>query len=249
MRVAAYVVHTRPFQDNKVLLDLFSQELGLIRGVWRLPKKEARVTPGPFLRYDIELSGRSDLKTLVSMESTHSGFSIQGNHLYAALYVHELLAKLVVKNAPLEDLFILYEWLLSSLQTEAPLAPLLRRFESGLFDELSAGINMSYTSTGELIKSAQLYRFDVRFGLRAYHGETLKQLPLFFVQGGVALAYAAGQWGQKSVLMMAKELHRHWLDYLMNGKPIEARRLLPKQIYQGERHLTVPMFRSLEGVI
>ncbi|WOD06809.1 recombination protein O N-terminal domain-containing protein [Marinomonas sp. GJ51-6] len=48
MRAAAYVIHTRPFQDSKILLDVLTYEQGLVRGVWRLPKKEARVIPGLF---------------------------------------------------------------------------------------------------------------------------------------------------------------------------------------------------------
>ncbi|MBU2238210.1 MAG: recombination protein O N-terminal domain-containing protein, partial [Gammaproteobacteria bacterium] len=72
MRVSAYVIHTRPFQDSKILLDMLTLEQGLIRGVWRLPKKEARVIPGPFLCYEMEFSGRSDLKTVKSLESVKS---------------------------------------------------------------------------------------------------------------------------------------------------------------------------------
>jgi len=95
MRANGYVIHTRPFQDNKVLVDLLTEEQGLMRGVWRLPKKEARVLPGPFLRYELEYVGRSDLKTIKSLESLSAPSSLEGLNLYAALYVHELLEKLL----------------------------------------------------------------------------------------------------------------------------------------------------------
>jgi len=39
MRVSAYVIHTRPFQDSKILLDMLTLEQGLIRGVWAITKK------------------------------------------------------------------------------------------------------------------------------------------------------------------------------------------------------------------
>ncbi|TYL47212.1 DNA repair protein RecO [Marinomonas sp. IMCC 4694] len=244
MRVSAYVIHTRPFQDGRILLDLLTQEQGLIRGVWRLPKKEARVIPGPFLCYDAELTGRGDLKTIKSLESIKTSFSLEGLPLYAALYVHELLEKLLPLNLPLPDMFILYQWLIRSLHSGAPIAPLLRRFEVGLFAELGVGINMVSTGRGELIDSRQLYQFHYKFGLRPYHGETPKQLPMLFVEGQVAMNYHSGQWTNKQVLSLAKELHRHWLDSLLNGKPVVARRLLPKSPFQGERHLGVPIFRA-----
>ncbi|MGO2354906.1 MAG: DNA repair protein RecO [Marinomonas foliarum] len=246
MRASAYVIHTRPFQDNKILLDVLTLEQGLVRGVWRLPKKEARVIPGPFLCYEMEFSGRSDLKTVKSLESLTSASSLEGLPLYAALYIHELLEKLLPINLPLPDVYELYKWLIESLYTGAPIAPLLRRFEVGLFSELGVAINMLSTSRGELIDANQLYQFHYKFGLRPYHGEIPKLMPMLFVEGQVALNYQAGKWMDKQVLSLAKELHRGWLDSLLNGKPVVARRLLPKQPFQGERHLGVPIFRALK---
>jgi DNA repair protein RecO (recombination protein O) len=245
MRVSAYVIHTRPFQDSKILLDMLTLEQGLIRGVWRLPKKEARVIPGPFLCYEMEFAGRSDLKTVKSLESIKSSSSLEGLPLYAALYVHELLEKLLPINLPLPDVFELYKWLIESLHSGAPIAPLLRRFEVGLFSELGVGINMISTGRGEVLEASQLYQFHYKFGLRPYYGEIPKQMPMLFVEGQVALNYHAGKWMDKQVLSLAKELHRNWLDSLLNGKPIVSRRLLPKQPFQGERHLGVPIFRAL----
>lgn len=245
MRASAYVVHTRPFQDGKILLDVLTREHGLVRGVWRLPKKEARVIPGPFLCYEVEFVGRSDLKTIKSLESVKSASSLEGLPLYAALYVHELLEKLLPLNLPLPDVFELYKWLIESLHSGAPIAPILRRFEVGLFSELGVGINMLSTGRGEPVEARQLYQFHYKFGLRPYYGETPKQLPMLFVEGQIALDYHAGKWMDKQVLSLAKELHRNWLDGLLNGKSIVSRRLLPSQPFQGEHHLGVPIFRSL----
>lgn len=245
MRAAAYVIHTRPFQDSKVLLDLLTYEQGLVRGVWRLPKKEARVIPGPFLCYEMDYVGRSDLKTVKSLEAVKSAPSLEGLPLYAALYAHEILVKLLPLNLPLPDVFTLYQWLIENLHSGAPIAPLLRRFEVGLFSELGMAIDLSSTGRGEAVKVGQMYQFHYKFGLRPYYGDMPKQAPMLFVEGQVALNYHAGQWTDKQVLNLAKELHRNWLDGLLNGKPIASRRLLPQQPFQGERHLGVPIFRSL----
>ncbi|WP_191602521.1 DNA repair protein RecO [Marinomonas algicola] len=242
MRVTAYVIHTRPFQESKVMLDLFSLELGLLRGVYRLPKKGTRVIPSPFVRYDIELKGRTDLKTIALIEPLHKPVRIEGIHLYASLYVHELLSRLITSSIPVADLFVLYEWLLQSIENMAPIAPLLRRFEVGLFQELGMPIDMAYTGSGEALVPTQLYRFDFKFGLRPFLGDKPKQLPVMFVEGEVAIQYMSGAWSNKDVLLMSKELHRKWLDYLLSGKKLEARRLLPNKPYRGDRLFGVPKF-------
>ncbi|MFT2111061.1 DNA repair protein RecO [Marinomonas sp. 2405UD68-3] len=248
MRVIAYVIHTRPFQENKVLLDLFSFEFGLLRGVYRLSKKGGRVMPSPFVRYEVELKGQSELKTILAIESFQSPIRLDGVQLYAGLYVHELLSRLVTSSVPVPDLFILYEWLLQSVHLGAPIAPLLRRFEVGLFQELGMAINMSYTGSGEELQTSQLYSFDFKFGLRPFLGNKPKQLPVMFIDGLLAKKYMSGEWADKDVLVMSKELHRNWLDYLLSGKAVEARRLLPNQVYGGERLYGIPKF-SIKEVI
>lgn len=245
MPLSAYVIHTRPFQDGKILIDLLTLEQGLIRGVWRLPKKEARVIPGPFLCFETECSGRNDLKTIKNLEPASASLSLDGLSLYSALYIHELIERLLPLNLPSPEIFSLYKWLIESLSTGLPIAPLLRRFEVGLFSELGMAINMATTSRGDAIQPGTLYQFQKRYGLRPHYGNIAKQQPLFFIEGQVALDYHLGKWSKKHVLSLAKELHRYWIDDLLNGKPVMARQLLPSQEFQGDRYLSVPIFRLI----
>lgn len=241
---SAYVIHTRPFQDNKILVDLLTAEYGLVRAVLRLSKKEVGRTPISFLQYQVLLKGRTDLKTIHLLESTENAINLEGVKLYAGMYVHELLLKLLPVNIPITRFFELYEWLIQNLETPAPTAPLLRRFEAALFDEIGSNINFSTTATGHDLDSTTLYRFDTHFGLRPYQGDKPKQLPVLFVEGRLALQYSQGEWQNPVVLKLAKELHRHWLHHLMEGKEIESRRLLPPYSYDGERLFGIPVFRS-----
>ncbi|SBT16499.1 DNA repair protein RecO [Marinomonas gallaica] len=243
MRVQGYIIHTRPFQDEKVLLDILTKEAGLIRSVWRKKAKEARVSPGSFLLMEFELSGRSELKSVRSAEALESPILLQGNALYSAFYVHELIERLLPVGLPLEPLFVLYRWLITHLQGEAPIAPLLRRFELGVFEELGIQVNMSATSRGEPLESQQLYQLHHRFGLRPYYGEQPKVKPIVYLDGAAALAYAEGRWDNRQVLMLAKELHRAWLDHALGARVLKSRSLLPSKPYDGERLWHVPLFR------
>lgn len=242
--VCAYVIHTRPFQDNKILVDLLTAEHGLIRAVWRLPKKELRTLPAAFLPYQVLLKGRGELKSLHVLESIQGGAELTGLKLYAGIYVHELLVKLLPMNVPIASFFEIYQWLINSLQMAVPIAPLLRRFEQALFDEIGNSINFSVTAMGEPLTPNVLYSFDATFGLRPYMGEKMVSKPLLFVDGQLANQYAQGQWDNVSVLQLAKELHRHWLHYLLEGKEIKARQLLPPDNHAGEHNAGVPVFRA-----
>ncbi|WCN08447.1 DNA repair protein RecO [Marinomonas mediterranea] len=243
MVARGYVIHTRTFQENKVLIDILTAEAGLLRTVLRVSKKEAQVLPGPFLRYELEVSGRGELKTLKSIEGVGAAFRFEGLYLYSAMYIHEILEKVVPLNLPLENLFALYEWLINGFNDQLPIAPVLRRFEAGLFDEVGMSINMGSTATGQLLSPQQVYQFIPRFGLKPYHGEQLKRVPSLFVRGDLAAAYASGDWANRKVLDMAKVLHREWLVYLLNGRDLQARKLLPSHEYSGEKIGSVPLFR------
>ncbi|MCC4273394.1 DNA repair protein RecO [Marinomonas communis] len=248
MRVQGYVIHTRPFQDEKVLVDILTREAGLIRGVWRKKAKEARVSPGSFLLLEFELSGRSELKTIRSAEALGVSIQLTGIALYSAFYVHELIERLLPVNLPFEPLFILYQWLISHLGGDVPIAPLLRRFELGLFEELGVQVNMAATSRGEVLEPNQLYQLHHKFGLRPYYGEQPKIKPIVFLDGAAAMAYASGSWNNKYVLTLAKELHRAWLDLALGEKPLKSRSLLPASPYDGERLWQVPIFKLSDKV-
>ena len=216
-----------------------------MRGVWRKKQKEARVSPGSFLLHEFEVTGKTELKTVRSAEPLEAGVTLQGRSLYCAFYVHELLERLAPLNLPLVDLYTLYQWLIRYLAQDVSPAPLLRRFEVGLFDELGMAINLQTTARGEVLEATQLYQFHSKFGLRPYFGDQPKVKPLVFLDGATAQAYSNGEWGNKSVLALAKELHRAWLDQALGGRVLKSRSLLPASTYEGERLWQVPVFKMI----
>lgn len=243
MLARGYVIHTRPFQDEKVLLDLLTQEFGLIRAVWRKKSKETQVSPGSFLLLEFDLVGRSELKTIRSAEALSRPIMLKATALYSAFYVHELIERLLPTDLPLSRVFVLYEWLITHLEGEAPIAPLLRHFELGLLNELGATQDMSRTGRGDALEREQIYQLHPKFGLRPYFGEQPKVQPILYVDGAAALAYSAREWHSKLLLSLAKELHRAWLDQALGARPLKSRSLLPARPYEGDRLWQVPIFK------
>ncbi|MDT8397638.1 MAG: DNA repair protein RecO, partial [Pseudomonadales bacterium] len=94
----AYLLHARPFRDSSLLLDLLTRDYGrmsaIARGVRGIKSKSKGLLQA-FTPLLVSLSGRHELKTLRNVELLASAFFFKGQHLYGALYVNELLVRLV----------------------------------------------------------------------------------------------------------------------------------------------------------
>ena len=96
----------------------------------------------PFNKLSITYSGKSELKTLTSIDRN---LARSKNTLtktsYSLLYINELLIKLLPKDAKQVDLFDLYEIFLSKISCNEDLEIALRHFELDLLDMLGYGFD------------------------------------------------------------------------------------------------------------
>ena len=96
----------------------------------------------PFHKLHIAYSGRSELKTLTSIDRN---LAASGNTMtktsYSLLYINELLIRLLPKDAKQEDLFELYETFLEKVSSNLDLEITLRHFELDLLDMLGYGFD------------------------------------------------------------------------------------------------------------
>tara|TARA_R110000772_G_scaffold140286_6_gene249480 strand:+ start:5352 stop:6155 length:804 start_codon:yes stop_codon:yes gene_type:complete len=142
----AYLLHSRPYRDTSMLLDFITSDFGRVsavaRGV-RSPKSKTRASLQPFIPLLINLSGKSELKTLVQVESRNNGFSLKHKALFAAMYVNELLVRLLHKQEADTEIYSLYETTLGNLLRHSEIEPVLRVFELTLLELLGYGIDFS----------------------------------------------------------------------------------------------------------
>ena len=159
-----YLLHQRPYQEKRALYYLFSQQHGVIHGVG---KKGAPL----FMPLQLFASGKRDLKTFtqiniaplssiqdsvaqnslalkdsnVNLAQTLHHENISGQHQYAALYLNEILWRLLPTEDPMPILWQHYQNSLQQLKqplTADELRLCLRQFEAYLFNEL--GFALSY---------------------------------------------------------------------------------------------------------
>ena len=140
-----FLLHHRSYGETSVIADVFSKNNGKMSIIAKGAKKPRSKFFGylvPFHKLNISYSGRSELKTLTSIDRNLSN---QANTLtktsYSLLYINELLIKLLPKDAQQEDLFNLYEQFLKKVNNDSNLELTLRHFELDLLDMLGYGFD------------------------------------------------------------------------------------------------------------
>ena len=121
----AYLLHSRPYRDTSLLVDFITQDFGRISAVAkgvRSPKSKSRALLQPFVPLMINLSGKSELKTLGQVESQSSNIILRHKTLFAAMYINELLVRLIHKQEADIEIFSLYAETLRKLINASILA-------------------------------------------------------------------------------------------------------------------------------
>lgn len=224
----AWLLHSRPYRDSSLLLDVFTADhgrLGLVaRGVHRRSRGGSLGTQlQPFRPLLLSFSGRGELQQLTAVEAPGTAFGLAGERLFSGLYLNELLVRLLQRHDAHPELFAAYGLTLEGLAGEAAVAPHLRAFESQLLETLGYHLQPDIdASSGATVLAEGWYRFDPERGLwpagvaepgggAAYPGHHL-------------LAIARGDY-RGEVARSAKRLLRQALAVHLGDRPLRSREL------------------------
>ncbi|MGA2654454.1 MAG: DNA repair protein RecO, partial [Gammaproteobacteria bacterium] len=164
---AAYVLHTRAYQETSLLVELLTLQgrISVIAKGAKRPKSSFRGILQPFIPLLINCVGRNELKTLTYAEASEQHVLLQGEYLFAGLYVNELLMRLLLKESPCDFLFHAYENILQDLRNQKDLWVCLRLFEKTLLQALGYELNLSHdVNTGEVIEPDAHYIYLLEKG-------------------------------------------------------------------------------------
>lgn len=241
-----YLLHQRPYQEKRALYYLFSQQHGVIHGIG---KKGAPL----FMPLQLFATGKRDLKTFsqiniapfgsprtqviqgddVATADTRHQESITGQHQYAALYLNEILWRLLPTEDPLPILWQHYQD--SLYQLKQPLSAdelrlCLRQFESDLFNELGFSLTLDQDSLGNPIEPEQDYRFLPDVGLvPTLHTEYGESMVGHTVFKGNDILIMVEQGLSVSTLNLWSRLHRQLIDHMLDYQPLQSRLLWQQQ--------------------
>ena len=166
----AFVLHTRPWRETSLLVEVLTAEhgrLGLVaRGVHG-PKRQllrAALQPLQYIRFDAVQRG--ELATLSSAEALDAAPRLQGDAMLAGFYLNELTLRLAPRGDPQPELFEAYRHARERLGGSDPLAWTLRRYERDLLNAIGFGLEWNAESEGGPVDPAARYRLDPEAGAR-----------------------------------------------------------------------------------
>ena len=174
-----FLLHQRSYGETSIIADVFTQKSGKISFIAKGAKKPKSKFFGylvPFQKLKITYSGRSELKTLTSIDRDLASNSNTFSKVsFSLLYINELLIKLLPKDAKHEELFVLYDEFLKKINKNNNLEISLRHFELDLLDMLGYGFDYeSEIDSNEPIEAELSYVFVSERGFRKSNNSSFK---------------------------------------------------------------------------
>lgn len=230
---ASYILHSRPYRDNSLLVDLFSREHGLIGAVAKgakQPKSKFNGLLQPFGLLLLSWSGRGELMTLTDAEPERPALRLTGQQLISGFYVNELLTRLLQRYDPHQKLFDVYHETLCMLEKGEHEEPVLRRFELCLLQETGYGLILDHdVETGEVMQSDAQYCYHIERGPVKVSGDETQQLGLV-IDGSTLLAIRGEELEGSRQLKQAKQLMRAIIAHQLGDKPLRSRELAMQKV-------------------
>ncbi|GAA0309221.1 DNA repair protein RecO [Psychrobacter aestuarii] len=237
--LTGYLLHQRSYQEKRALYCLFSKEHGVVHGVG---KKGAPLFTG----LQLFATGKRELKTFSqiniapTLETPARYQSIQGQQQYAALYLNEILWRLLPVEDPMPELWHAYQDSLQQLAhpvDAVSLKCLLRRFEQALFMHLGFALSLQQDHTQAVIEGQKYYQFIADIGWQSVPADSeseflsrqdvfLGQTILDMAATGIA-ASTVGAWSR---------LYRLLIDHLLEHQPLQSRLLWQQQQRYQQTH-------------
>ena len=176
---SCFLLHQRSYGETSIIADVFTQKSGKISFIAKGAKKPKSKFFGylvPFQKLKITFSGRSELKTLTSIDRDLASNSNTFSKVsFSLLYINELLIKLLPKDAKHEELFVLYDEFLKKINKNNNLEISLRHFELDLLDMLGYGFDYdSEIDSNDPIEAELSYVFVSERGFRKSNSSSFK---------------------------------------------------------------------------
>ena len=177
----------------------------------------------PFTLLLASYFGRSSLKTVKSLEAQTQVVPLHGKRLYIAMYINELLYRLLQAETACDGLFECYQRTLISIARDEDPQKALRLFELTLLETLGYGINFDHdVYSDEIIESGFQYQYQQQLGFFAKQAICK---PEQVYDGQDIINLSQRELDSEATLKMAKRFCRQALANLLGDKPLHSRAL------------------------
>lgn len=221
---AVYILHTYPFKETSLIVELFTQPLGRVSVVAkgaRRPRSSLRGMLQSFQGLQATWSGNQELKTLHSLEWSNALISLEGDALVCGFYMNELLLRLLPREDPHEKLFDFYDRAIKKLAEGNALAVVLRQFELNLLQELGYQVPLDHDINGESIDLNCNYFYAVGYGA----SKIKKNSDAINVSGKTLIDMAKNDYDDATTEKQSKQLMRYLIAFYLGDKPLNSKKL------------------------
>ena len=216
----AFLIHRRMYQGSSLLLDFFTKNHGRVRLIAR-GARSSKTSLQMFQCLSISFKGKSDLKSLSHWEISDEPRRLLGDDLILAIYVNELLIRLLPEGDEYSEVFSAYWNFIKKMDQKSSSEKeySLRIFENQLLQALGYGLDFNDDIEGNPIKINGLYDFIEDQGFIAQtEGKILGEILLNIVNPNQVTPNSEG-------LNTLKKLNRKRLKPLLGDKPLKSKEL------------------------
>ncbi|MCP5269088.1 MAG: DNA repair protein RecO [Zoogloeaceae bacterium] len=220
----AWVLHTYPFRETSLIVDVFTRDHGrvalLARGA-RRPRSALRGLLLAFQPLELGWAGKGEVQTLMKAEWVGGQPLLSGKALFCGYYLNELLINLLPREDAHESLFSAYGETLSRFAGSVREAD-LRRFEHALLAELGYGLTLSHDVKGDPITAEAYYAYQIEHGAVRLNGPGNSALA---VRGKTLLDLNQEDYSDPRSLIEAKQLMRALMTHYLGGQTLATRKI------------------------
>ncbi len=221
-----FVLHSYPYKETSLIVDMFTRDFGRIgvvaKGAKR-PLSKLRGVLQTFQPLSLSFSGKSELRTLIDAEWVGGMLPLERTALLCGFYLNELLVKLLARDDKHPALFDHYVSTLNQLAHGEPAPIVLRKFERALLKETGVAADLRRcTTTRAPVEPGGDYVVDPEKGARI----ALRDEVWPVVSGKTLLDMEGEDYSDPATQAQSKQLMRFLLAHHLNGAPLNTRQIL-----------------------
>lgn len=220
----AFLLHARPYKEHQIIAEFITKQQGKVSAITytgQSSKSNKKALLQPFIPLTVAFKGQRNLKTLTQLEASAKSLKLTGNFLYSGFYLNELQIKLLDELLPMPSIFQHYQQSLTQLADQQPIEPILRKFERHLLDELGYGIDFSPAFECSTPYCHYLPEQGFVAEESSGHGKRYNVEHLQAIAHNTLI--------DENVLQTYKSLMREVFHHLLDGKPLNSRKLFIKR--------------------
>ncbi len=222
-----YVLHTRPYSETSLLVDVFSRNHGrfmlLAKGA-RRQKSAMRGMLLPFVPLLISWAGKGQLPILTVAEPRGFTNTQSRRWVQSGFYINELILKLLHRFDEHAQLYDYYDHAIQALSSGTDVGSVLRVFEKQLLQEIGFGMILDHdVETGEAIDPDCYYHYFPQRGPVLANGDRESGTR---VSGNTLKAFHEEQFNSVESSRQARTLSRSLIVQQLGGKELRSRRVM-----------------------